>query len=131
MTKQVNEKLITNYSDKNRIKEDNITESSERGKNPNSLNNLKPFPKGISGNPTGKPSNKNFKKALNDIGNRIDDKPKEIDPLLDIGMEIEPYTPKWDKRTYREKVLDRIWHEAISGDIKFIEYLRKYGCLDT
>ena len=44
MTKQVNEKLITNYSDKNRIKEDNITESSERGKNPNSLNNLKPFP---------------------------------------------------------------------------------------
>lgn len=120
----------THYSDKKGEIEKTITESSERGKNPNSLNNLKPFQKGISGNPTGKPANKNFKKALNLIGDRINKEPKEIDPITDFDIGMDKYTPHWDKRTYREKVLDRIWEEAINGDIKFIEYLRKYGCLD-
>ena len=54
----------THYSDKKGEIEKTITESSERKINPNSLTNLTPFKKGVSGNPSGKPSNKEFKKAV-------------------------------------------------------------------
>ena len=94
-----------------------------------SLNNLKPFTKGVSGNPSGRPSNKNLKKSLNKIGDKINAEPKEVDPL-DMGMDFEKYTPKWDKRTKREKVLESIWDKAIEGDLRFVEYLSKLGCLD-
>ena len=109
---------------------DNITESSEKQMNPKSLNNLTPFEKGISGNPSGKPSNKKMKEALNKIGNKIDKEPKEIDPITDFDIGIDKYTPPWDKRTKREKVLESIWDKAIEGDLRFVDYLRKLGCLD-
>jgi hypothetical protein len=95
-----------------------------------SLKNLKPFKKGESGNPSGRPSNKGLKNSLNRLGNMSNPKPQEVDPL-DMGMEFEKYTPKWDRRTKREKVLESIWDKAIEGDMRFIEYLAKLGCLDT
>ena len=47
----------------------NNENSFERGKHPNSIKNLKPFPKGISGNPMGKPHKyKKLADALAQIG---------------------------------------------------------------
>ena len=43
---------------------------------------------------------------------------------------MEKYTPVWDKRCKIEKVLDKIWVEAEKGNLSFIEYLRKWGCLE-
>ena len=103
-----------------------ITETSERQMNPKSLNNLTPFQKGISGNPSGKSSNKKMKEALNKIGDYVNRKPPtNINEQIERDMEI-----KWDKRTKREKVLESIWDKAIEGDLRFVDYLRKLGCLD-
>ena len=120
----------THYSDKKGDDVNIITESSERKINPNSLTNLTPFKKGVSGNPSGKPSNKEFKKALKKRGYLVDPEPKEIDPLFDTLDTMEKYTPVWDKRCKIEKVLDKIWVEAEKGNLSFIEYLRKWGCLE-
>ena len=100
-------------------KEENITAFSDseytRGEHPNSLKNLKPFPKGVSGNPLGKPHKfQKLAERLNKIGDEqaIDfmDRPKGF--------------------TNREGVYKKVWIKANQGDIKFIQLLTYLGCLD-
>ena len=100
-------------------KEENITAFSDseytRGEHPNSLKNLKPFPKGVSGNPLGKPHKfQKLAERLNKIGD---------EQALDFMDRPKGYTKS-------EGVLKKIWEKANKGDIKFIQLLAYLGCLD-
>lgn len=95
----------------------NISEEEyEWGKHPNSLKALKKnqFPKGVSGNVMGRrPTFDSLSTALKELG--------------------DEETFDWDnnsKGTRREQVLERIWIDAIKGDIKKIQLLSWLGCLD-
>ena len=86
-----------------------------RGEHPNSLKNLKPFPKGVSGNPMGKPHKyQKLADKLNKIGN---------EEVIDFNGDSE-------RISYRESVLKKIWRKANHGDLKFIQMLAYLGCLD-
>ena len=99
-------------------KEDDDEPQAEWGKHPNSLKNLKPYPRGISGNTMG--SVKKFERlamALDKIGDEVED---DCYPKEHRGM------------TMRERVLRRIWQDAIRhGDLKKIQLLAHLGCLDS
>jgi len=105
---------------------DNISAFSEkdyaRGEHPNSLNNLKPFPKGTSGNPLGKPHKyTKLAESLSKLGTNKVFKEKWN------GSEYE--TIETDK-TWKENVLETVWAKARTGDIKFVQLLAYLGCLD-
>ena len=91
-----------------------------RGKHPNSQANLKPYPKGVSGNPEGR---KGAFEVLTDALNRLGDE----------MTYVRDYDEEWDalkeNGTNREKVLETIWIKAKDGDMRFIEILAKLGCL--
>ena len=86
------------------------------GKHPNSLKVLKKhqYPKGISGNVLGKkPKFQSLGKALQKLG--------------------EQETLNYSKEslgTRKEQVLQRIWADAMRGDMKKIQLLAWLGCLD-
>ena len=89
-------------------------ETYSKGEHPNSLANLKPFPKGISGNPLGRPTKyESLKQSLNKLGEE----------------ETEDY---WNKSqgTRKNQVLETIWKQAIKGEIKYVQLLAWLGCLD-
>ena len=95
-----------------------MAEKHEHGKHPNSIANLKPYGKGVSGNPGGRP--KKFiqlKKALDRWGN-----------------EELPYDywdmPPDEATTLKEQVLYKIWDKARHGNIRCVEILAQLGCLD-
>ena len=89
------------------------SESYQKGHHPNSRSNLKPFPKGVSGNLSGRPSKYvKLAKALKSIG-------KEKPSLWDL-----------DYPTYKEEVLHTIWKKSTSGSIRHILILAELGCLD-
>jgi hypothetical protein len=89
-----------------------------RGKHPNSQKNLKPFKKGQSGNPSGKPTKfANLKGAL--------DKWSTDTSVADFLGE-----PPSHATTMKERVHWRIWYKATQGDTKCIEILAQIGCLD-
>ena len=93
-----------------------------RGEHPNSLKNLKPFPKGVSGNPLGKPHKYHkLAESLSKLGSNKVFKEKWN------GSEYE--TIETDK-TWKENVLETVWAKARTGDIKFVQLLAYLGCLD-
>ncbi len=93
-----------------------------RGEHPNSLKNLKPFPKGTSGNPLGKPHKyTKLAESLSKLGS------KQISIEKWTGSKYERI--KMDK-TNKDVVLERIWSEARAGNIKYVQLLAYLGCLD-
>ena len=99
-------------------KDENITnnreEEYEHGKHPNSLKNLTPYPKGVSGNVMGRPLKyENLRKVLAELGDQ----------------ETFDYYNK-SQGTRREQVMHTIWKKAIKGDMKFIQLLAWLGALD-
>ena len=98
-----------------KTKESSLTaEKHEHGKHPNSLANLQPFEKGISGNPGGRP----VKYA--GLKNALD---KWADKVVTFWFDGE-------ELTLREQVIYTIWNKARRGDPKMIEILATLGCLD-
>ena len=90
----------------------------EHGKHPNSIKNLKPYEKGESGNPGGRPLKfAKMKKALDRWG-------KE-----ELGYDYWDSPPS-DAVTMKDQVHWRIWHKAVHGDNRCIEILAQLGCLD-
>ena len=86
-----------------------------RGKHPNSKKNLKPFPKGMSGNPSGKPKKiEQFKEYLDWWGNLSD--------YDNWG---------WDKYTNRQIVIKGIWERASKGNKQDLDILLSLGLLDS
>ena len=93
-------------------------EQHEHGKHPNSLANLKPFEKGISGNPAGRSSRFiQFKKALDRWGNE------------EIPYDFWDMPPD-EATTMKEQVLYKIWDRARHGNLRCMEILAQLGCLD-
>ena len=93
-------------------------EKHEHGKHPNSLANLKPFEKGISGNPAGRSSKFIlFKKALDRWGNE------------EIPYDFWDMPPD-EATTMKEQVLYKIWDRARHGNLRCMEILAQLGCLD-
>jgi hypothetical protein len=90
----------------------------ERGKHPNSKKNLKPFEKGVSGNPSGRPTKyANLKGAL--------DKWSTDTSVADFLGDPPSHATKM-----KERVHWRIWYKSTQGDTKCIEILAQLGCLD-
>ena len=90
----------------------------KHGKHPNSTKNLKPYEKGESGNPGGRPLKfAKMKKALDRWG-------KE-----ELGYDYWD-SPPTDAKTMKDQVHWRIWHKAVHGDNRCIEILAQLGCLD-
>tara|TARA_B100002003_G_C13610347_1_gene313890 strand:- start:28 stop:372 length:345 start_codon:yes stop_codon:yes gene_type:complete len=101
-------------------KQDNISLETEkqyqRGEHPNSLANLTPFEKGISGNPTGRPHKyEKLAKKLKVVGETTPDM------FGDVLMTADKYS---------DLVIQRIWYEASQGSISHIKILAELGCLD-
>ena len=93
-----------------------------RGEHPNSLKNLKPFPKGVSGNPFGKPHKyTKLAETLSKLGT------KKV--IIEKWNGTKYERAKTDK-TNKDVVLDTIWAKAKSGDIKYVQLLACLGCLD-
>ena len=105
------EKIFSGKSGTERYQED---VQDKRGQHPNSLANLQPYPKGVSGNPSGRPLKyENLKRILNEFGDKE--------------------TKNWrgeSEGSRREQVWKRIWQEAILGNMKYVQLLAKLGCLD-
>ena len=93
---------------------DSLDITYNRGKHPNSISNLNSYPKGVSGNPNGRPSKiEKLRRSLNKIGD----------------AETFDHNKK-SKGTRRRQVLQRIWNEALIGNFKYIQLLGTIGCLD-
>ena len=101
-------------------KDENIANNKEDeyewGKHPNSIKALKKhqFPKGVSGNIMGrKPTFESLGKELKKLGEE----------------ETFNYSNE-SQGTRKQRVLERIWYDAIRGDMKKIQLLAWLGCLD-
>ena len=117
---------ITNNLTKADIENERFTACSEnayeRGFHPNSLKNLKPFPKGLSGNPLGKPHKyTKLAESLSKLGS------KKVNIEKWNGTKYERI--ETDK-TNKDIVLETIWSKARVGDMKYVQLLAYLGCLD-
>ena len=82
-----------------------------RGQHQNSQDNLKPFKKGESGNPSGRT------KAFSGIKEELK---KYVNETHEVYYEF----------THKEKIVHGIVEKAEDGDWRAIELLEKLGCLD-
>ena len=86
-----------------------------RGQHPNSKANLNPFPKGVSGNPSGKPK-----------------KLERTKEYLDWwGNLTETDNWSWEKYTNRQIVIKGIWERASRGNRQDIDILLSLGLLNS
>ena len=83
-----------------------------------SLANLKPYKKGVSGNPGGRPEKfRELAKALNKLKN--------------VKLDYDYWDmPPDNCQTLKDQVHWRIWQKARQGDNNCIEILARLGCLD-
>ena len=121
-----NNKQPTNDLSKVNLKNETISDIKEseysRGEHPNSLRNLKPFPKGVSGNPLGRPHKyTKLAESLSKLGS------KKVNIEKWNGTKYERI--ETDK-TNNDIVLETIWSKARVGDIKYVQLLAYLGCLD-
>ncbi len=101
---------------------DTKTGKVSRGKHPNSIKNLTPYPKGVSGNPSGRnSSDEKLAKALK--------KKADIPIVYKTWIERDEEKEN-DCRTHKERVIDTIWSEAMKGNIHYVQLLGRLGCLD-
>ena len=104
---------------------DASTQSSEkggRGKNPSSKANLKPFPKGESGNPGGKRmKGQEFVDALKEHG-----KTKEQSHNINYSSGTESIS---DEGSYNFQIVDKVWKRARQGELPYIRLLNELGAL--
>ena len=108
-----NDKTNLDKQEENNESFSGINENYSRGEHPKSQANLKPFPKGMSGNPLGRPHK-----------------------FVKLAEALKEYSEKhvklsiYGNSTYREEVLERIWYKAKEGDMQCIQLLATLGCLD-
>ena len=106
---------MKNLSEKNSKSEKVSVETMKengRGNHPNSRANLKPWEKGVSGNPDGRPHKYvKFKESLDEYGSKL--------------------ASAFDTQTNKEAVLEQIWYEARNGSISHTKILAELGCLDA
>ena len=100
----------------------NISHSEQRddgrGQNPTSQANLKPFEKGTSGNPSGRPvKNVKLREALRKYG---------YDVPRDIFGDKEPFS----QATNNMAVIDQIWKDAKNGNYQAIRLLMELGAIE-
>ena len=113
MEKQPDKQVDSKYASHSEQREDG------RGHNPASQANLKPFQKGVSGNPSGKPvKNAKFIEALKKYGNEK--------PLDDWGEDLFGFRAD----TNHGAVVERVWKDARGGNYTAIRLLMEQGVIE-
>ncbi len=113
--------------DNRQLSKENITANNEtdgRGKNPKSLANLKPFPKGVSGNPSGRPT------RIQKIGDALKKFAHEQGVISKWDSDCDTWTESTSPYTWQDDVLIVIWKKARGGNMKAISILADGGCLE-
>ena len=121
----VNDQRIGNLTKLN-VENENISDINDseyaRGEHPNSLKNLKPFPKGVSGNPLGRPHKyTKLAESLSKLGSK---------KVIIEKWNGTKYEQIETDKTNKDIVLETIWSKARVGDIKYVQLLAYLGCLD-
>ena len=113
--------------DNRQLSKENITANNEtdgRGKNPKSLANLKPFPKGVSGNPSGRPT------RIQKLGDALKKFAHEKDVISKWDPDCDSWIESTSLYTWQDDVLIAIWKKARGGDMQAISILADGGCLE-
>ena len=113
--------------DNRQLSKENITANNEtdgRGKNPKSLANLKPFPKGVSGNPSGRPT------RIQKLGDALKKFAHEKSVISKWDPDCDSWIESTSPYTWQDDVLIAIWKKARGGDMQAISILADGGCLE-
>ena len=105
----------------------------KKNMNPNSLKNLKPFVRGVSGNPSGlKKIPDELVGYLKKLGDTHIIKTKEVltggkDEFGQDAFILEEYD---SEKTWRYAVIEKIWDKAREGHLEYMKMLAILGCLN-